>query len=125
MNIKYSGNMLTITSNIPVALFTQAVKLAPRSTMLLDETNKAVYTVSVGSGNFSHKSAAFNAVVEGKLAMQIPMPFNMSNDEAKVAVEETLGAFLTQLATHEDAIVASMTNALAPITAVIDSISFQ
>jgi len=125
MRIKYQNNAMVVVSGITAVDFATAKQFAPQSLQVKDDKGNTVFAVSDGSAQIKPFATQFNAVVDGNMAVTVPFNMGVAGEEAKETIKTQYAVGLAALAAHEDTIVAQIGAAVAPVTAVMESIEME
>lgn len=125
MKITYVNNAMVVKTDLAAEKYAAAKQYAPHALKVKDEKGNDLFVVAEGSAQLKAIGAQFNAVIDGKMAITIPMTMGLAGEEAKQAIKDTYALGLAALATHEATIVANVNAALEPINAVVDSIEIE
>ena len=125
MNIKIQNSSLIVETAINFQEYKEAKKMVPHALKITDEKGNTVFAIGDGEAAIKPYGVTFNATVRGCLAVRIDLPLGMTADEAKDQVVTANALGLAALATHEPMLVQNIRAALAPIAAVISSITVE
>ena len=125
MKIIYANNAMVVKTDISAVDFAAAEKFAPESLKVRDEKGNDLFAVGKGAAQLKPGYATFNAVVDGKMAVTVPLEMGLEGEDAKEVIKDKFAQALAALATNEPKIVTQITAALAPIQAVVEDIEVQ
>jgi len=125
MNIKIQNSSLIVETAINFQEYKEAKKLVPHALKVADDKGNTVFAIGDGEAAIKSYGVTFNATVRGCLAVRIDLPLGMTADEAKDKVVTANALGLAALATYEPVINSNIRQALAPIAAVINSITVE